>query len=68
MTEIETYSLLTSHTQRRNKRLARPSFDCSRLPNPLVDHTDNERRPMRLRKARDVFLKVTKHEKKTLPA
>jgi len=52
---------LINHTKRREKRIAEPTFDCDRLPNPLVEHTDNGRLPMRLKDARDVYLKVSKH-------
>lgn len=62
MTEIETYSQL-NHSQRRKRRLARPSFDVDRLPNPVVETDTGRQLPMRLTDARDVYCKVSHHEK-----
>jgi hypothetical protein len=58
MTESE-----LNHTQRRKRRLARPSFDVDRLPNPVVETDTGRQLPMRLSDARDVYCKVSQHEK-----
>jgi hypothetical protein len=52
---------IINHMKRRETRIAEPTFDCDRLPDPLVEHTDNKRLPMRLRDARDIYLKLSKH-------
>lgn len=63
MTVIETESQLTTHSERRKKRIAGPHFDVDRLPKPVVETDTGRQLPLRLRDARDIYIKVSKHEK-----
>ena len=54
-----------SHQERRDNRLHEREFDCSQLPDPLVEEVSGDQVPMKLSEAREQYLSLKYNQMET---